>query len=44
MVDAIGYGAVRKRDVTGSLSRVPAEKIGKITSFNAEQSLQGKVV
>ena len=46
MLDAlvvIGYGAVRKRDVTGSVSRVPAEEIGKITSLNAEQSLQGKV-
>ena len=46
MMDAlvvIGYGAVRKRDVTGSVSRVPAEEIGRITSLNAEQSLQGKV-
>lgn len=39
----IGYGAVRKRDVTGSVSRVGANEIGKVTSLNAEQSLQGKV-
>jgi TonB-linked SusC/RagA family outer membrane protein len=46
MLDAlvvIGYGAVRKRDVTGAVSRVPAEEIGKVTGLNAEQSLQGKV-
>jgi TonB-linked SusC/RagA family outer membrane protein len=39
----IGYGAVRKRDVTGAVSRIQAEQIGKITSLNAEQSLQGRV-
>lgn len=39
----IGYGAVRKRDVTGAVSQVPAEEIGDFTTFNAEQSLQGKV-
>lgn len=39
----IGYGAVRKRDVTGSVGQVPAEEIGDFTTFNAEQSLQGKV-
>lgn len=39
----IGYGAVRKRDVTGSIGRVSAEDIGKVTSLTAEQSLQGKV-
>ncbi|SMO51389.1 SusC/RagA family TonB-linked outer membrane protein [Gracilimonas mengyeensis] len=39
----IGYGAVRKRDVTGSVSRVQADDIDDVTSLNAEQSLQGKV-
>jgi TonB-linked SusC/RagA family outer membrane protein len=39
----IGYGAVRKRDVTGSVSQIPAADISKITSLNAEQSLQGRV-
>jgi TonB-linked SusC/RagA family outer membrane protein len=39
----VGYGAVRKRDVTGAISRVRSEEIGKVTSLSAEQSLQGKV-
>lgn len=39
----IGYGAVRKRDVTGSVSQLQSEDIGDVTSLNAEQSLQGKV-
>jgi TonB-linked SusC/RagA family outer membrane protein len=39
----IGYGAVRKRDVTGAISRVRSEDIAKVTSLNAEQALQGKV-
>lgn len=39
----VGYGAVRKRDVTGAISRVRSEEIAKVTSLNAEQSLQGKV-
>lgn len=39
----IGYGAVRKRDVTGAVSQVSSEEIGDYTTFNAEQSLQGKV-
>lgn len=39
----IGYGAVRKRDMTGSVGQIKSEEIGKITNLNAEQSLQGKV-
>lgn len=39
----IGYGAVRKRDMTGAVGQIKSEEIGKITSLNAEQSLQGKV-
>jgi TonB-linked SusC/RagA family outer membrane protein len=39
----VGYGAVRKRDVTGSISQVQSEDIGNVTSLNAEQSLQGKI-
>lgn len=42
-VVVIGYGAVRKRDLTGSVGRVTTEDIAKVTSLNAEQSLQGKV-
>lgn len=39
----VGYGSVRKRDVTGSISQVESKDIGNMTSLNAEQSLQGKV-
>ncbi|MEX0721995.1 MAG: TonB-dependent receptor [Balneolaceae bacterium] len=39
----VGYGAIRKRDMTGAVGRVSSEDIGKITSLNAEQSLQGRV-
>ncbi len=39
----VGYGSVRKRDITGSISQVQSEDIGNVTSLNAEQSLQGKV-
>ncbi len=39
----IGYGTVRKRDLTGSVSSIRSEDILKTTSLNAEQSLQGRV-
>jgi TonB-linked SusC/RagA family outer membrane protein len=39
----IGYGKVKKSDLTGSVSSVKADDITKITSLNPEQSLQGKV-
>ncbi|MEX2602549.1 MAG: TonB-dependent receptor [Gracilimonas sp.] len=39
----IGYGAIRKRDMTGSVGQIGSDEIGKITSTNAEQSLQGRV-
>ncbi len=39
----IGYGTVKKSDLTGSVSSVKADDIIKITSVNPEQSLQGKV-
>ena len=39
----IGYGTVRKSDLTGSVGSVKAKDITKITSLNAEQGLQGKV-
>ena len=39
----IGYGKVKKSDLTGSVSSVKSEDIIKITSMNPEQSLQGKV-
>jgi TonB-linked SusC/RagA family outer membrane protein len=39
----IGYGTVRKSDLTGSVGSVKAKELTKVTSLNAEQSLQGKV-
>jgi len=39
----IGYGAVRKRDMTGAVSSIRANDIGKTTSLSAEQALQGRV-
>jgi TonB-linked SusC/RagA family outer membrane protein len=42
-VVVIGYGTVKKSDLTGSVSSVKTEDLLKITSLNPEQSLQGKV-
>jgi TonB-linked SusC/RagA family outer membrane protein len=39
----IGYGKVKKSDLTGSVSSIKADDIAKVTSLNPEQSLQGKV-
>ncbi|RNC86022.1 MAG: TonB-dependent receptor [Balneola sp.] len=39
----VGYGVVKKRDVTGAIGRVSSEELGKVTSLNVEQALQGKV-
>lgn len=42
-VVVIGYGTVKKSDLTGSVASVKAEDITKITSANPVQSLQGRV-
>lgn len=39
----IGYGQIRKSDLTGSVSSVKAEELVKIPSSNPLQALQGKV-
>lgn len=41
-VVVIGYGTVKKSDLTGAVSSVKADDIIKITSINPEQALQGK--
>jgi len=41
-VVAIGYGGVRKSDITGSLSQVTAEEIAAFPSLDMVQSLQGR--
>ncbi len=42
-VVVIGYGTIKKSDLTGSVSKVKAEEIIKVPSANPLQSLQGKV-
>ena len=42
-VVAIGYGVVRKRDLTGSVSSVKAIDIAKTTTSNAMQAMQGRI-
>jgi TonB-linked SusC/RagA family outer membrane protein len=42
-VVVIGYGTVRKSDLTGSVSSVKTDDLLRVTSLNAEQGLQGKV-
>lgn len=39
----IGYGTVRKRDLTGSVTSVKAGDIEKVASSNAMQAMQAKV-
>ncbi|HLF33920.1 MAG TPA: SusC/RagA family TonB-linked outer membrane protein, partial [Cyclobacteriaceae bacterium] len=39
----IGYGTVRKSDLTGSVSSLKGAELTKIPSINAAQALQGKV-
>lgn len=42
-VVVIGYGTVKKSDLTGSVSSVKSADLIKVTSTNPVQSLQGKV-
>ena len=42
-VVVIGYGLVKKSDLTGAVGSVKSDEITKVTSLNPEQSLQGKV-
>ena len=41
-VVAIGYGTVRKKDVTGSVSSVSGNQLAETATFSAAQALQGK--
>jgi TonB-linked SusC/RagA family outer membrane protein len=41
-VVAIGYGTVRKKDLTGSVSSVSSAKLMERSSFSAAQAMQGK--
>ncbi|MDP4223159.1 MAG: TonB-dependent receptor [Bacteroidota bacterium] len=42
-VVVIGYGTVKKSDLTGSVASIKSVDLTKITSINPEQELQGKV-
>lgn len=42
-VVVVGYGTVKKSDLTGSVATVKAEDITKVPASNAMQALQGKV-
>lgn len=42
-VVVIGYGIVKKRDLTGSVSSIKADEIAKVSSSNAIQAMQAKV-
>ncbi len=42
-VVVIGYGTIKKSDLTGSIAKIKSEEIIKVPSTNAMQSLQGKV-
>jgi TonB-linked SusC/RagA family outer membrane protein len=42
-VVVIGYGMVKKSDLTGSVSSIKSDDITKITAVNPMQSLQGRV-
>lgn len=42
-VVVVGYGTVKKRDLTGSVSSVDASKISSVPAANASEALQGRV-
>lgn len=42
-VVAIGYGSTRRKDLTGAISSVSADKINKVPVTNVTQALAGKV-
>lgn len=42
-VIAIGYGVVKKRDLTGAVSSIKSDEIAKATTSNAMQTMQAKI-
>lgn len=42
-VVVVGYGTVRKSDLTGAVSQITSEELVKVPALNAMQALQGKV-
>jgi TonB-linked SusC/RagA family outer membrane protein len=41
-VVAVGYGVIKKKDLTGSVSSIKADEIAKTTTSNAIQAIQAK--
>ena len=41
-VVVVGYGTVRKSDLTGAVASVPAEELTKGANLNLQQALQGR--
>lgn len=41
-VVVVGYGTVKKSDVTGSLSSVTSEEINEMPTYNVNQAMQGR--
>ena len=39
----VGYGAVKKKDLTGSVASISSSKISEVPVLNASQALQGRV-
>jgi TonB-linked SusC/RagA family outer membrane protein len=42
-VVVVGYGTVKKSDLTGAVSSIRGDDITKVTTLNPEQELQGKI-
>lgn len=42
-VVVIGYGTVKKKDLTGSVASIKSDEITKVATNNALQSMQGKI-
>lgn len=42
-VVVIGYGAVRKKDLTGAVSSIKGDEVRKVAAGNVMESIQGKV-
>ena len=42
-VVVVGYGVIKKKDLTGAVASVKTEELAKVASANALQAMQAKV-
>lgn len=42
-VVVVGYGTMKKSDLTGAVSKITSEDLGKLANVDATQALQGKI-